>query len=99
MKEEESVLSLRYLSPVVKQDLAELDKDGERRRIAMQSLKAFVDQLDCVSMPRFLNQVRLCSLIIIVIIIIIIIIFFFFFSSSRSCVFRCLSPVRYWCIL
>jgi hypothetical protein len=83
----------------MKQDLAELDKDGERRRIAMQSLKAFVDQLDCVSMPRFLNQVRLCSLIIIVIIIIIIIIFFFFFSSSRSCVFRCLSPVRYWCIL
>jgi hypothetical protein len=52
------VVSLRYLSPVVKQDLAELDKDGERRRIAMQSLKAFVDQLDCVSMPRFLNQVR-----------------------------------------
>jgi hypothetical protein len=87
------VVSLRYLSPVVKQDLAELDKDGERRRIAMQSLKAFVDQLDCVSMPRFLNQVRLCSFIIIIIIII------FFFSSSRSCVFRCLSAVRYWCIL
>jgi hypothetical protein len=57
MKEEESVVSSRYLSPVVKQDLAELDKDGERRRIAMQSLKAFVDQLDYVSMPRFLNQV------------------------------------------
>lgn len=55
MREEEA--GARYLSPLVKQDLANLDADGESRRIALKSLKHFVEQLDASTMPRFLTQV------------------------------------------
>lgn len=51
-------MGMRYLSPLVKQDLAKLDKDGESRRIALTSLKQYVEQLDAGSMARFLTQVR-----------------------------------------
>jgi hypothetical protein len=56
MREEEA--GPRYLSPLVKQDLAKLDSDGESRRLALKSLKQFIEQLDSTSMPKFLAQVR-----------------------------------------
>lgn len=56
MREEEA--GARYLSPLVKQDLAKLDSDGESRRLALKSLKQFIEQLDATSMPKFLAQVR-----------------------------------------
>lgn len=49
--------SRSYLSPVVRQDLAKLEKGGESRRIAMTMLKQFVEHLDPGSVPRFLAQV------------------------------------------
>jgi len=55
MREEET--GARYLSPLVKQDLAKLDSNGESRRLALISLKQFIDQLDATSMPKFLSQV------------------------------------------
>lgn len=59
MKEKDVEISAspRYMSPIVKQDLARLDKDTESRRSAMDSLKHFVENLDPASMPRFLAQV------------------------------------------
>jgi hypothetical protein len=48
--------SRSYLSPVVRQDLAKLEKGGESRRIAMTMLKQFVEHLDPGSVPRFLAQ-------------------------------------------
>ncbi|CAM6082524.1 unnamed protein product [Calypogeia fissa] len=59
MKEKEPgpSLGVPYMSPLVKQDLARLDKDGESRRSAMNSLKQFVENLDPGTMPRFLAQV------------------------------------------
>lgn len=54
MREEESA---RYLSPLVKQDLAKLDTDGDTRRLAVKSLKLFVEQLDASTLPRFISQV------------------------------------------
>ncbi|KAG0565249.1 hypothetical protein KC19_8G176200 [Ceratodon purpureus] len=54
MREEESS---RYLSPLVKQDLAKLDTDGDTRRIAIKSLKLFVEQLDSSTLPRFISQI------------------------------------------
>lgn len=56
-KETEPKPGAPYMSPLVKQDLARLDKDGESRRSAMNSLKQFVENLDPGSMPRFLAQV------------------------------------------
>jgi hypothetical protein len=55
MREEESS---RYLSPLVKQDLAKLDTDGDTRRVAIKSLKLFVEQLDSSTLPRFISQVN-----------------------------------------
>lgn len=55
MREEESS---RYLSPLVKQDLAKLDTDGDTRRVAVKSLKLFVEQLDSSTLPRFVSQVN-----------------------------------------
>jgi hypothetical protein len=54
MKEEGG---MQYMSPLVKQDLAKLEKDGESRRIAMDSLKHCVENLEPASVPRFLAQV------------------------------------------
>ncbi len=56
MKEEGG--GMQYMSPLVKQDLAKLDKDGESRRVAMDSLKHCVENLEPASVPRFLAQVR-----------------------------------------
>lgn len=56
MKEDEA--GMRHLGPLVKADLANLDADGESRRIALKSLKQFVEQLDTASMSRFLTQVN-----------------------------------------
>ena len=58
MREEESS---RYLSPLVKQDLAKLDTDGDTRRIAIKSLKLFVEQLDSSTLPRFISQVLILN--------------------------------------
>lgn len=58
MREEEGA---RYLSPLVKQDLAKLDTDGDTRRLAVQSLKLFVEQLDASTLPRFISQVCICT--------------------------------------
>ena len=54
MREEDGA---RYLSPLVRQDLAKLDTDGDTRRLAVQSLKLFVEQLDASTLPRFISQV------------------------------------------
>lgn len=56
MKEDEG--AVRYMSPLVKQDLAKLEKDGESRRVALHALKQFVENLEPSSVPRFLAQVR-----------------------------------------
>lgn len=56
MKEDEA--GMRHLGPLVKADLANLDADAESRRIALKSLKQFVEQLDTASMSRFLTQVN-----------------------------------------
>ncbi|KAL2652469.1 hypothetical protein R1flu_020597 [Riccia fluitans] len=56
-KDADSSPSPRYMSPIVKQDLARLEKDTESRRSAMNSLKHLVENLDPGSMPRFLAQV------------------------------------------
>lgn len=47
-----------YMSPLVRQDLARLDKDGDSRRVALFALKQYVENLDPGSVPRFLAQVR-----------------------------------------
>ena len=54
MREEDGA---RYLSPLVKQDLAKLDTDGDTRRLAVKSLKLFVEELDVSTLPRFITQV------------------------------------------
>ncbi|XP_024514891.1 uncharacterized protein LOC112340540 [Selaginella moellendorffii] len=46
-----------YESPMVRQELAKLDKGGEKRRSALASLRACVEKLDASSVPRFLSQV------------------------------------------
>lgn len=55
MKEEEGAMV--YMSPLVKQDLAKLEKDGESRRVALHALKQCVENLEPSSVPRFLAQV------------------------------------------
>jgi len=57
MKEEEGAVV--YMSPLVKQDLAKLEKDGESRRVALHALKQCVENLQPSSVPRFLAQVRI----------------------------------------
>ncbi|KAG0600652.1 hypothetical protein M758_11G050900 [Ceratodon purpureus] len=54
MREEDGA---RYLSPLVKQDLAKLDTDGDTRRLAVKSLKLFVEELDASTLPRFITQI------------------------------------------
>jgi len=48
---------MQYMSPLVKQDMAKLDKNGESCHIAMKSLKHCVENLESTSMPHFLMQV------------------------------------------
>jgi hypothetical protein len=43
------------MSPLVKQDLAKLDKDGESRHVAMDSLKHCVETLELTFVPHFLT--------------------------------------------
>jgi len=57
-KKMEEGRGMQYMSPLVKQDLAKLDKDGESRCIAMDSLKHYVENLEPASMPRFLVLIR-----------------------------------------
>ncbi|KAK9169483.1 hypothetical protein Syun_001623 [Stephania yunnanensis] len=47
----------RNLSPVVRRELANLDKDAESRRSAMKALKSYVKDLDSRAIPLFLAQV------------------------------------------
>ncbi|KAK9157719.1 hypothetical protein Scep_004293 [Stephania cephalantha] len=47
----------RNLSPVVRRELANLDKDAESRRSAMKALKSYVKDLDSKAIPLFLAQV------------------------------------------
>lgn len=49
---------MQYMSLLVKQDQAKLDKDGESYCIAMESLKHCVENLESTSMPHFLTLVR-----------------------------------------
>lgn len=47
----------KALSPLVKQELANLDKDPGRRRTAMNALKSYVELLDTGTIPLFLDEV------------------------------------------
>ncbi|CAL9107317.1 unnamed protein product [Musa textilis] len=47
----------RSLSPVLRQELANLDKDADSRRSAMKALKSYAKDLDSKSIPRFLAEV------------------------------------------
>ncbi|KAG8649845.1 protein SINE1 isoform X2 [Manihot esculenta] len=47
----------RNLSPVLRQELANLDKDADSRRSAMRALKSYVKSLDSKAIPLFLAQV------------------------------------------
>ncbi|XP_050209980.1 protein SINE1 [Mercurialis annua] len=47
----------RNLSPILRRELANLDKDAESRRSAMQALKSYVKDLDSKAIPIFLAQV------------------------------------------
>lgn len=47
----------RSLSPVLRQELANLEKDSESRKSAMKALKSYVKDLDCKAIPLFLAQV------------------------------------------
>jgi len=46
------------MSPLVKQNLAKLDKDGKSCRVAMDFLKHYVEDLELASMPCFDMQVH-----------------------------------------
>jgi len=46
------------MSPLVKQNLAKLDKDGKSCRVAMDFLKHYVEDLELASMPHFDVQVH-----------------------------------------
>lgn len=59
MKEEE--VRPGYMSPLVKQDLAKLEKEGDSRRVALHALKQIVENMEPTSVPRFLAQVRVLS--------------------------------------
>lgn len=47
----------RNLSPVVKRELENLDKDADSRKSAMKALKSYVKDLDSKAIPIFLAQV------------------------------------------
>ncbi|MED6158378.1 Protein sine1 [Stylosanthes scabra] len=47
----------RNLTPVVQQELENLDKDPDRRKSAMKALKSYVKDLDCKAIPVFLAKV------------------------------------------
>ncbi|XP_077220806.1 ARM repeat superfamily protein [Tasmannia lanceolata] len=47
----------RNLSPMLRQELANLDKDADSRRSAMKALKSYVKDLDKKAIPHFLAQV------------------------------------------
>ncbi|KAG6708608.1 hypothetical protein I3843_06G083800 [Carya illinoinensis] len=47
----------RNLSPILRQELANLDKDGDSRKSAMKALKSYVKDLDSKTIPLFLAQV------------------------------------------
>lgn len=47
----------RNLSPVLRRELANLDKDADSRKSAMKALKSYVKDLDSQAIPRFLAQV------------------------------------------
>ncbi|KAI3877424.1 hypothetical protein MKX03_026481 [Papaver bracteatum] len=47
----------RNLSPVMRRELANLDKDADSRKSAMKALKSYVKDLDSKAIPLFLAQV------------------------------------------
>ncbi|KAJ4972299.1 hypothetical protein NE237_005398 [Protea cynaroides] len=47
----------RSLSPVLRRELANLDKDADSRKSAMKALKSYVKDLDTKAIPHFLAQV------------------------------------------
>lgn len=47
----------RCLSPILRQELANLDKDADSRKSAMKALKSYVKDLDSKAIPLFLAQV------------------------------------------
>lgn len=47
----------RNLSPVVRQELAKLEKDADSRRSAMKALKVYLKDMDTKAIPLFLAQV------------------------------------------
>lgn len=47
----------RNLSPVLRQELANLEKDADSRKSAMKALKSYVKELDTKAIPLFLAQV------------------------------------------
>lgn len=47
----------RNLSPIVRRELANLDKDADSRKSAMKALKCYVKDLDSTAIPLFLAQV------------------------------------------
>ncbi|KMT15635.1 hypothetical protein BVRB_3g056260 [Beta vulgaris subsp. vulgaris] len=47
----------RNLSPVLRQELAKLEKDADSRRSAMKALKLYVKDMDLKAIPLFLAQV------------------------------------------
>ncbi|XP_043692632.1 protein SINE1-like isoform X3 [Telopea speciosissima] len=47
----------RNLSPVLRRELANLDKDADSRKLAMKTLKSYVKDLDSKAIPLFLAQV------------------------------------------
>ncbi|KAJ6738978.1 PROTEIN SINE1, partial [Salix koriyanagi] len=46
----------RNLSPLLRQELANLDKDSDSRKSAMKALKSYVKGLDSKAIPQFLAQ-------------------------------------------
>ncbi|PKA52283.1 hypothetical protein AXF42_Ash010179 [Apostasia shenzhenica] len=48
---------VRNLSPLVQQELENLDKDAESRRSAMKALKSYATNMDSKAIPQFLAQV------------------------------------------
>lgn len=47
----------RSLSPILRRELENLDKDADSRRSAMKALKSYVKELDSKAIPMFLAQV------------------------------------------
>ena len=47
----------RNLSPLLRQELANLDKDADNRKLAMKALKSYVKGLDSKAILQFLAQV------------------------------------------